>query len=523
MAKEKIATRFYRWWTGEQPQPARRSYAAARLTKGNANWTTQPTGANYETRVSLQSLRARARQLARDNGHIKHFLSLTRSNIVGKKGIRLQSRALMPDGKTLNVDLNRQVEAAWKEWGYAENCTVSGKMNWRQVQDLAITRMAVDGEFLIQMVEADNGFGFALKHWDVNWLLETYNEVLPNGNRVIMSVEVNSLDQPVAYWLTTPSSEINFTQRRAMSKTRVPAEEMIHGFLVLDDETQVRGITWFHAAALDAKNFLGYTEGVIQSARMAANIPFFIEETVPAGEEYLGPESTDGTSNHPDIDVTNLGVTFLNPGQKMQQFDPKQPTQNHPAFVKTILMGLAAALGVPYFVLAGDWEAVNYSSSRGGLNEAREVWQGLQDHLAATLCRRVFRTWVRRALLAGKIKMSMKDFEAIQNPKWIPRGWPYIDPTKDVAADVMRLQNRLATPSEILAEQGVDYPELLDRWEADAKLAAAKGIDINAIYTAPKTVAPGTPADDPNADDTPPADDKQPKRELTNGHLDVFS
>lgn len=521
--KKKLAERVYDAIFPPKPKQARRSYAASRLTAGNANWNVSPTGANYERRVSLAALRARARQASRDDGHIKKFLSLTRSNIIGPKGIQLQCRAAMGNGKP-NVKLNQKIEEAFWQWGMPETCTLSGKLDWLGVQRLIVTQLATDGEFLVQMVETNDGFGMSLKVWDVNWLDESFNESrTAGGNRIIMSVEIDANDRPVAYWLTTPATEINFTARRARDRFRVPADQIIHGYLIHDDETQSRGVTWFHAALLDSKNFRGYCEGVIQSARFYSNIPIFIEQTTPDGEPYTGAEDDEGNAVSPVIDVSMLAVNMLEPNQKMTQLDPKQPTQNHPAFAKTVLMGLASALDIPYFALAGDMEAVNFSSSRVGLDEARDLWRGLQDFVATTLCRRVYHTWLRRAMLMGKVTLaSAREYEEVCNPEWKGRGWKYIDPTKDVAADVERLKNRLTTPSQVLAEQGVDYSDYLRRWKADKELAAAFGIDIDEIYAdQPKQLAPAPPPTDAD-DEDPPKPDDAAKRGYTNGHAEVL-
>lgn len=520
--KPKISERLYHWWTGTKPnRKARRSYASARVNNQNANWSTFPTGANWEQRTSLDGLRARSRQAFRDNGFVKNFIDLMQSNVIGHKGIRLQCRASFSNRK-LKTDLNKQVENAWRDWGHAETCTLSGKLGWKDVQRLIVKQIMRDGEFLLQMIDDPaNPYGFSLKVWDVNWLDVNYNDTLPGGNRVIMSVEVDANDRPAAYWLTTPSSEINFTQRRERRRTRIPADQIIHNGVLLDDESQTRYVPWLHAGLLNAKNMQAYEEGVIQSARMAANVFGFIEEDISDGEEYTGQENADGTPTQPVIDVSNLSINKLNPGQRFTQMDPKQPTQNHSAFMKTEGIAFGASVGMPYFLLFGDWEATNYSSSRGGLGETRQIWKGLQEFVAEVVCRRVYHEWLRRAWLAGALNLTASNFQELQNPKWIPRGWDYIDPTKDVAADVLRLQNRLATPSEILAEQGIDYSDYLDRWESDRQLAAAKGIDIDEIYSPnPAAAEPADETkDDPNADgggEDPPADEK--KRELLNGH-----
>lgn len=508
--KKKLAARI--WDAFWPPQPAKRTYAAARPNRLNSGWTTSPTGANYETRVSLATLIARSRQASRDDLHIVNYLRLMRANVIGRQGIQLQCRAREMDGKTLNVDLNQYVEEAFWEWSHAETCTASGKLDWKGVQDLCVTQVERDGAFLIQMIEADNDFGFALKTWDVTWLDFTYSDTLPNGNRVIMSVEIDANDKPVAYWLTTPSSEIMFTKRQTRSRTRIPAEQIIHGLQYFDDESQVHGVPGTAAAILPAKNAYSYEESVIMASRFAVNQFGVLKNTIPdAVDEYDGPKDAEGNYIHPEIDSAPLQITAMLPGWEMQQFKPDHPTQNHPAFKETLDMNIAVALGVPYFLLMGNWKAVNFSSSRGGLGEFRERCQSYQTFVTNTLCRRVFHAWLRAALLKGKIKLSRKDFIEIQNPMWQPRGFEYIDPSKDVATDVLKLQYRLATPSEIAAERGKDYVDQLDRWESDKKLAADKGTDIDAIFAPPKQSAAGDKPeqDHPDNEDPPEKDEKE--------------
>ena len=73
-----------------------------------------------------------------------------------------------------------------------------------------------------------------------------------------------------------------------------------------------------------------------------------------------------------------------------------------------------------------------------------------------------------------------------------------------------RLKNRLITPSQILAEQGEDYVDFLDRWESDRKLAAEKGINIDELYAEPKAAPAAKEPDD--------KEEKPPKTVGQNGY-----
>lgn len=500
--KKKLAARLYDWFAPAKPAAQKRHYAAGRSSRLNSGWTTSPTSANYETRVSLSVLIARSREAARNDLHIVNYLRLMRANVIGQKGIGLQCRARLKNGR-LNVKLNKRIEEAWWQWSHAETCTVSGKLDWKGVQDLAVTQCERDGAFLIQMIEDDaNPFGFSLKTWDVTWLDPTYNVNVPGRNRIIMSIEIDANDKPVAYWMTEPVSENSFSNR-SRRPVRVPADQMIHEYLIHDDESQVHGIPGTAAALLPAKNSYSYNESVIMASRFAVNQFGILKNTTPDGiENFDGPQDDYGNLIHPEIDSSPLAITAMTPGWELDTFDPKHPTQNHSAFKQVLDMDIAAALGVPYFLLMGDWTAVNFSSSRGGLGEFRERCKSYQTFIATTLCRRVFHAWLKMAWLKGKIEMTAAEYEELQNPIWQPRGFDYVEPKKDVETDILQLQYRLKTPSQIALERGEDYLDQLERWASDEQLAAAKGRDINELYS-PKQAAAAAPAE-PDADEEPP-------------------
>jgi lambda family phage portal protein len=488
---------------------ARRQWAAARVNRQNADWITRPVGSNWSLYRDLATLRARSRQMVSDAPHFTKFMIMAKSNIVGPKGIQLQVQARGLDGRSLNVDLNKRVEEAFWEWTFRENCTASTKMDWLAVKNLIVEHIYRDGECLVQHIQADNAFGYALKVWNVDYLDETYNEELPNGNRVIMSVEVDKFDRPVAYYLTTPASEINFTQRRARTRVRVPAEEMTHIFPILIDESQVRGFPVIIAALLEGKNLEGYKGGVITSARATAMTMGFFKKTSPDETQFEGEEDEEGRQAEIDIDISPVSFSEMPEGWELQQFDPKQPTQNHAEFKKTVLMDVAAGLGVPYFDLAGDMESVNFSAARVGLGEAREMWQMMQQFVASTLCREVYRRWVRSAMLSGKLKLSAREYKEIQNPKWIGRSWDYLEPVKDVTADTMALESKLTSWTEVLSKKGKDLVTHLEEIKAEKELFEQYGVEYG---VAPKAAA--QPAKEPDEDDkgdegkNPPPDDE---------------
>ncbi len=476
------------------PKTLKRWHAAAKTDRTNSNWITSPETANYMLRLGIRILRARARQMCGDEPLFKKYLSMASRNVIGKDGIQLQCRAKLAND--LNRQLNAKVEAAWKDFGRREICTASGRMTFKQAERLFIRTLVRDGEVLIQKIPVRNSHGFTLKFIDVSYLDEMYNDT-QNGNRVIMSIEVDDDNRAVAYWLTTPSPDIMFSKRQVRTRVRIPAEQMIHSFLVNDDESQVRGLTHFHAVLLQGKDLHSYCNYVINAAKMTALAAGFVSRKSNDTVEYNGPVDAEGNEIMPEFDLQPASILELPPDTEFTQFDPKQPTQNHVGFKKSMETVIAAGLDVNYFSLTGDMEAVNYSSARVGLGEERDSWRELQDFVIDEFHREVFNAWLPNAVLAGAVELTPREFAAVRDTSmWRPRGWRYVDPQKEIAATVVGLENKLLTWTGALAEQGVDLVEHLETLKSEQELAAEYGVDLTIQSKTTVSLAPETDEED---------------------------
>lgn len=512
---------------GKAKKSLKRLYSAANHSRANSRWTTTPYSANYSLRQDLRTLRARARDGCANSPHFRNMLNLVKSNVIGSRGLVLQCNAELLTGEP-NTRVNDLIEEAFWKWSHRETCTLSGKMNWIAAQRLFAETLARDGEVLVQHVavtDGSNEFGYSIKFWNVDYLDETYNDTRPGGNRVIMSVEIDANDRPVAYWLTTPASDINFTRRQERQRIRIPAEEMTHAGLVTNEETQVRYVTIFAPVLVEGKNLEGYKEGVIQSARFAANSFGFLETVAEDETDMMAEKEFDGEGNliqteDLEISVEPLEFNELPPGMKMNQFDPKQPTQQHAEFKKTILMDIAAGLGLNYFSLAGDMAAVNFSSSRIGLAAERDLWKSLQEFVASTFCRDVYRHWLQSSLLSKRINLSAREYKEVQEPEWQGRGWPYLDPLKDVNASSIAIANGLSTYIDELAVLGIDFEDHLKKIARQQKMMKKAGVELQ-IVSVGKAAEPADESTTEDDEDVPP-EKKDEGRGYTNGHVEVI-
>ncbi len=456
----------------------KRSYAAASIDRLTSSWTTQSLSADAEIKAGLQIVKARSRELTLNNDYAKKFVNhMVPTNIVGPNGIKFQSKVMAGGRMKLDKKANSQIEASFARWCKKQNASVSGKESHRDQQVLFIKTVARDGEALVRKVfNADNPFGFALQFLDTDILDENLNvEKLGNGNKIRLGVESDSWDRPVAYHLLTsqPGDFVNdFSGKRY---ERVSASRIIHSFIG-DRSNQTRGMPWMHSAMTRLNMVGGFEEAALVNARGGASKMGFFE--TPDGDTYQGDEE-DGNGNIIK-DVSPGEFEQLPQGVKFVPYDPTYPTGEFQPFVKAILRGIASGLSVSYNTLASDLEGVNYSSIRQGVLDERDCWRTLQTWMIEHFCEDVFTSWLESAFLTGHFKLPFEQFDRFEaGQRWQPRGWSWVDPLKDAKASIASVNNALKTRTQIVAEQGHDFEDILTQLAEEKELAESLGVTLN--------------------------------------------
>jgi lambda family phage portal protein len=470
-------------------QGHQRNYAAAQVNRLTQGWTTVSGSANSDIHRSLDAVRARSRKLANDDEYVKKWLSMVTTNVVGPSGFRFQARVYDKPGSP-DTYANDAIEAAWAKFSKKGVCDVTGRQSLTGLQQLAIKAVARDGEFLIQIVRgsaAANPYGIALQILDVDRLATTLNKPAEAGaNAIRMGVEVNAYGRPVAYHLKTnhPGELYQATSGvRGDQYQRVSAADIIHEF-VADRPEQVRGMPWAHAAMIRLNNLGGYEEAAVIAARVGASKMGFF--TTPDGQaEVVSTGSEDGTADGALTMDADPGVfQSLPEGVQFQPFNPDYPTAMYADFVKANLRGIASGLGVAYHALANDLEGVSFSSIRSGTLEERDVWMLIQEWFAQSFLDRVHAEFMQAALAFGQITLPngstlpLAKLDKFTPHTWQGRRWEWVDPLKDIEADIAAINAGLKSPQSVAAKLGLDYEDLLIEIKAAETMRTTLGIKL---------------------------------------------
>lgn len=466
-----------------------RMFDAGQNDRLTASWPSTPTPADYIVRRNQRALVARSREQAANNDYMRGFLRMVRQNIVGPQGIRLQAQS-RDDDKSLDTVANDAIEAAWLEWSRATNCDVSGKRSWRMIQGGAATAAARDGEFMIREIwGADAGpWGYALQVLDPQRCPVDYDEEQRrDGSFVRHGVEFNQYGRPIAYLFTTTDEREADYVYGGRSFQRIPAREIIHGFIE-DFTGQKRGLPWAATALWRMRMLDGFEKSAMVNARVSASKGGFFQ-----WKEGYGPEREE-EDEEIYMEAEPGAFQELPAGVEFKEWNPQYPNGEFAPFMKSGLRGIATGLGVAYNNLANDLEGVNFSSIRQGALDEREHWKELQEWLIESLIERVYRNWLKVALLSGRIVVAgrgdsqkplrperLLKYQAVQ---WQPRRWAWIDPRADVASAIEQKNNLMGSFGQFIRDQGRDPQTVWREISEDITQMRAAGIPEDYIKQA---------------------------------------
>ena len=221
----------------------------------------------------------------------------------------------------------------------------------------------------------------------------------------------------------------------------------------------------------------GFAEASLVEKRLTASKMGFYKR--PQGEDYTGDLEDD--EGNPINEATPAQFEILPQGWEFEAFDPKSGNDDFAGFGKAILRNVASGLNVSYNSLANDLENVNYSSIRAGLLDERDYFSSLQDWVVNSFLNPLYTQWLEMQLLKQTIKLPLNKFDKFNAPLFMGRGWQWVDPLKDVNANIEAINNGLATTTQILSEKGLDIEEVYQELAREKELRKKYGIEITPI------------------------------------------
>lgn len=504
------------------PEVARRGairqYASARGSRFNVGLGSGgSSSADAELSSSLTRLRASSRQLVRDASYAKRAKVLVVNNVIGA-GIGVQAQTKTSRG-VLNQRINDAIEEAWCEWTCAANCHTGGAMHFNDLERAAMGQVFEAGEIFIRMHNrafGDSQIPLALEFIEPERLAGDFTDPapLPSGGTIRMGVEVDGFGRALAYWFRRHHpGDLRPSDDRPDTYERVPAEDCFH-LRIIDRWPQTRGEPWMHTVIRKMDSIDQYSQAELQAAQADATQFGTIETPAPdlAGMGALANNDSEPTSK-PEVIIENGMIQELAPGEKLEYHTPTRPNTALDPFLRYMLREVAAGCGVSYESLSRDYSQTTYSSGRLAILDDRDTWRVLQMWWLRNFRMPLHRRWLQQAVYAGAIKaipveQYMAEPRKFEAAKFKPRGWSWVDPTKEVAAYKEAERAGYISAEDVIAQtaNGLDIEDVVAGIKRSRELYEEAGIvrdtDVAAMNQAAQAKAANSAA-------TPPPDPEE--------------
>lgn len=445
-----------------------RHFTAANYSRFT-DWPLSYARINASLRLDYITMTLRARDLAVNNEYVAGVLANFTRNVIGAEGFTLQSKAD-------DVKLRPEIERLWREYqarvgGYV---TFDEKQSGRDFDALVLRTLMIDGEvFIHRAFDAGSKYGYRYEVVDSLQIDVLYNvEDCGNGEKIAMGIRLDSRGRELSYFLR----ETRYDYYMSGPRIEIPASEMIHIFRKHFPD-QSRGYSTFAPIILNLNQMDGYKEAELVHARIqACTMAVWERNGQPTGGDFLD-NSTDEKGEF--VREMKPGIFPVAPeGYSAKFLQQSSPSNQFAAFWKVMLRSISNALGISYNKAAGDYESVNYSSLREATLEDRASFEEAQRFLIENWKDFEFSDFIRALALRDFIPVAK--LEDCLRHRFFGRRFPWVDPSKEIAAKEKEYDLLLTDPITELESRGQDPEELIERWQQWDKMVKAAGLPFMA-------------------------------------------
>ena len=413
-------------------------------------------------------LLARSRELVVTNGYAANACEAYAANLIGD--------GMKPSSLIEDAELRDKVQRLWLAW--TDQADADGLTDFYGLQAMIAREMFVAGECFVRFRSRRAGDGLLvpiqLQLLQSEMLPFEKTEATPNGNRIRCGIEFNLIGRRVAYHFRRRHPGDSTDLGDVMPETvRVPAEDVLHVYRPID-AGQIRGLP--HVAPAMVRLFLldQYDDAELDRKKTAAMFAGSITKNAPE-EALMGEvEDTGEGIGIASLEPGTLQVLLL--GEDIKFSSPADVGGGYEAFQYRTLLAISASLGLPYHLVTGDVRQANYSSLRAELVEfRRRIGQLQHGVMAHQFCRPIWRRWLETAALSGAL--DLPDMTKAKPVHWIPPRWDWVDPLKDIQAQLLGINAGLVSRRKVVEATGYDIEEIDRENAADAERAAALGLN----------------------------------------------
>lgn len=410
----------------------------------------------------------RSHSLLRNNGPANTAKKRLQANWIGT-GIRVRWST-------------RKMQKLWD--AFCENPCLDGYGDMVNLQELVAGAFFESGEVFCRMVirrTPESKIPLKLQPIEAEYLDPLYT--LP-VEHLRYGITFDEDKKPKIYHFFKNHPRELFALNVMMGRVKIPANEVLHVFQ-RTRPGQWRGVPALTAIMITLYEMDELSDAVLVRQKAAQAIGWIITKKEQGPLPAFGPVSTaqqpdvqpDGTMTQRKLQkVRPGGIHYLQSDEEFTFAETDDIGDNLLIMLKHQWRVIASALDLTYEQLTGDLSDVNFSSIRAGMIEFRRRCEMVQRLIFINL-------FLKPLAIRFQELAQLYDADAAKNAtfKFVLPKVDWVDPLKDVMADVMEIRAGLSTLKAKLEERGEDYDEVL------SQLALEQGIDL-ALDTNPAKV-----------------------------------
>jgi lambda family phage portal protein len=227
-----------------------------------------------------------------------------------------------------------------------------------------------------------------------------------------------------------------------------------------------------------------YLEAEISTAQRAARWLAFITSQDPASTMAAFGSLAVPTdeAEHGEKYTMEMGhaiIDFLRTGEQVTIANPNRPGDTFEPFVKFILRAFAAAAGVTYEMVSGDYRDAIYTGTRVSRNDMLKGIKLRRGRLIRQLCEPIRKEFMFWAVTSGRLDLPgyIGNQAYWDRSVWMEPGMEQLDPLREGRAESDSVKNKLRSPHEVLQARGRDPEQVLDEWAEWKQMLEDRGLD----------------------------------------------
>lgn len=298
-----------------------------------------------------------------------------------------------------------------------------------------------------------------------------------NDRTILANIEIDKFGRPLAIHMSQSVYDYEYNNSVQISTARILKKNVCHIFKH-EAMGQLRGVSWLTPIISTAADSEEYKDSELKRKKLQSAITAFIKRDVLTQD---GRDDEDLEKDDLPKSV-NPGSVYNLPDGTEVTFPDLKDSGDFASFTKLIIREICSGMGAPYEQVFSDMGDVNYSSARMSALLLRDYAFKIQNSMMIPkYINKILKWWVDYDSLMHSYNPNDKEkinFDIILQKQ------EYLDPEKEVAADIERARHGLASLSGTLRMRGYDFEEVTDQIKKDIEILKKKGLYdvISSLY-----------------------------------------